>query len=311
MHNTEIRTGPGPARWLSAMLWLAAAVCATAGLETPLYIGNVVPVTDQYGRPMRGSPLAIEAAGRYRVELRVAKDGIIHHPRWINLEKDNPLLTTNGVNGLVGMGLNAAQADSGMFCVVYPLRPTPGTQVYARVFNAPTLAEATFYANTDLRAVPTLDESLVLSFEKARPMDPGDDDLDGLNNSWEQVLGTYDRLTPDYENDGMPDLNEMLAGTDPTRAQSKLAFQLVRRDTAPAPLGEGGAMIKPVRVKWQSVPGKRYQLEFVPTLLGAPVFLPVGDIVTADEGETEIEMLVDVEDADAGTFRVRLVQEQE
>ena len=26
-------------------------------------------------------------------------------------------------------------------------------------------------------------------------------------------------------------------------------------------------------------------------------------------GETEIEMLVDVEDADAGTFRVRLVQE--
>ena len=311
MHNRENRLGLRLAGRLGAVLWLASVLCAAAGTQTPLYVGNVTPVLDQYGRPMRGSPLYLEAASRYRVELRVANDGIVRPPDPVTGagHYKNPLLNTNGFNGIAGMGQNAGADGSGLFCVIFPVRPEPGTQVFARVFNAPTLAEATFYADTDPLPVPAKDESLVLTFRAAKALDPGDDDGDRLNNSWEELLGTAGRLTPDYDGDGMPDLNEMLAGTDPTRAESKLAFELIRRDTVPAPLGKGGGMIKPVAVRWQSVPGKTYQLEFVPTLAGAPVFVAVGDPVTAGEGETEIEMLVDVEDADAGTFRVRLVQE--
>ena len=67
-----------------------------------------------------------------------------------------------------------------------------------------------------------------------------------------------------------------------------------------------------MRVKWQSVPGKQYRLQYVPTLIGEPVFIDVGDVVTAGDGEYEIEMLVDVpEGAVAGTFRVQLVVPQE
>ena len=313
MHNRENRSGLRWAGRLGAVLWLASGLCAVAqtnGIIAPLYVGNVTPVVDPLGRPLKGSPQLTEAANRCRVEIRMAKDGIVHHPFWINLNNDNPLLSTNGVSGVAGMGLNFGADDSGLFCVVYPKRPFLGsTQIYARVYNAPTVAEATFWADTDLLTVPTKDETLVLTFKTARALDQGDDDGDGLNNSWEQLLGTFDRPGPDSDGDGMPDLNEMLAGTDPTDAQSKLAFRLIRRDTVPAPLGAGGEMIKPVVVRWQSVPGKTYQLEFVPTLSGAPVFVAVGDPVTAEEGETEIEMLVDVEEADAGTFRVRLVQE--
>ena len=311
MHHREMELHLRRAGRLGAVLWLASVLCAAAGTQTPLYVGNVTPVLDQYGRPMRGSPLFSEAANRYRVELRVANDGLVRPPDPATGagHYKNPLLETNGFSGIAGMGLNAGSADAGLFCVIFPERPAPGTQVFARVFNAPTLAEATFYADTDPLPLPAKDESLVLTFRAAKALDPGDDDGDRLNNSWEELLGTADRLTADYDGDGMPDLNEMLAGTSLTDAQSKLAFQQIRRDTVPAPLGEGGGMIKPVAVRWQSVPGKTYQLEFVPTLAGAPVFVAVGDPVTAAEGETEIEMLVDVEDADAGTFRVRLVQE--
>lgn len=310
MHHREKRLHLRRAERLGAVLWLAAVLCAAAGTETPLYVGNVVPVTDPLGRPMRGSPLYTEAANRFRVEIRMALDGQIHHPYSINLERDNPILTTNGVNGVAGMGLNAGSDDSGLFCMIYPRRPALGTtQIYARVYNAPTVAEASFWADTDLLTIPTKDETLVLTFNPARPLDKGDDDGDGLNNSWEALLGTADRLTADYDGDGMPDLNEMLAGTSPTDALSLLKFQLIRRDTVPAPLGEGGGMIKPVAVRWQSVPGKTYQLYFIPELVGEQAYIAVGDPVTAEEGEIEIEMLVDVEEADAGTFRVRLVQE--
>ena len=311
MHHREKRLHLRRAERLGAVLWLAAVLCAMAGTQTPLYVGNVTPVLDQYGRPMRGSPLYSEAANRYRVELRVANDGIVRPPDPTTGagHYKNPLLETNGFNGIAGMGLNAGADDAGLFCVVFPVRPAPGTQVFARVFNAPTLAEATFYADTDPLPVPAKDESLVLVFRAAKALDPGDDDGDGLNNSWEELLGTYDRPGPDYDGDGMPDLNEMLAGTSPTDALSLLKFQLIRRDTVPAPLGEGGGMIKPVAVRWQSVPGKTYQLYFIPELVGEQAYITVGDPVTAAEGETEIEMLVDVEEADAGTFRVRLVQE--
>ncbi len=309
MRNRNNGMSPKPAGWWLAALFLAAAVSATASMRPPLFVGNIAPVTDQYGRPMRGSPLVAEAADRYRVEIRLAPNGLIRPPDTNGAgHYRNPLLVTNGFAGVAGMGLNAGAEDSGLFCVIFPLRLETGTQVFARVFNAPNAADATFYADTRAVAVPAAPATdLVLEFQSAQPLDPGDDDGDRLNNSWEKVLGT-DPDNPDTDDDGMSDLHEMLAGTDGTDDQSKLAFQLIRRDTAPAPLGRGGTMIKPIRVKWQAVPGKTYQLEYVLDLVGEP-FLELGDPVTAAEGETEIETLVDVEDADAGSFRVRLVQE--
>ena len=87
-------------------------------------------------------------------------------------------------------------------------------------------------------------------------------------------------------------------------------------EATPMVLAEGENPIRPVRVRWQSVPGKTYQLEHVVQLAPDPVtgatnlFYPVGDPVVAGEGEYEIDMWVDVEERLTGTFRVKLVTEE-
>jgi hypothetical protein len=61
-------------------------------------------------------------------------------------------------------------------------------------------------------------------------------------------------------------------------------------------------------VKWQAVPGKKYQLETVASLLGTPVFQPVGEVVIAGAGQYELDTLVQVPaDAPLGVLRIQLV----
>jgi hypothetical protein len=290
--------------------WLLAGAGAGAAVVSPLYVGNVEPVRDEYGRLMRDCNLTGGAMERSLVEVRTTTDGIVRPPTTNGVPHPfNPLLYPDSV---CGMGANAAEPDSGVFCLVLSNRPAAGTRIFVRAYNAPTRAEASFYADTPLVTVPEAKASLTVAFGAAKPLDANDDDGDGLNNSWERSLGTWDRHTDDYDGDGMSDLYEMWAGTDPTDAGSLLAFRAIRRDDsglAPQGAGEGGG-VHSVRVRWQSAPGRRYQVEYLPALLGEQVYVPVGDVVTADEDEHEIELLVEVPpETTAGSFRVRLVRE--
>jgi|GEM_PF-404934 hypothetical protein len=313
-------------RWiLGGAVLLLAATCAwgqgALGVSVPLYAGNLVPLQDEFGRPMRGSPLEAAAAFRPRVEVRQA----FLHPYlqvYTNLAPGlhgesspyNPLVATNVQ---IGMGQNVSAANSGLFCAVFPERPATGTRIFARAFNAPDPAEATFYADSDVVVVESNETSVVFTFGALRPLDAGDDDGDGLANSWEQLLGTADRWTSDYDGDGMSDLHEMLAGTALDDATSKLAFRLVRSEESPQVRGVGEPATRAVRVKWQAVPGKTYRLEYVPQLAaidpatGEPYAFALvdGGEVTAGPGEYEIDILVQDIPADIPTamFRVKLV----
>lgn len=306
----KARTTSGRARsGLCAAAWALAAICAHGGVAPPFYVGNVQPVRDEYGRPMPGSRLNAEAAARPLVEIRTTTDGIIRPPATNGAAHPyNPLLSAESVGG---MGLNAARSDSGVFCLVFPAPPAQGAKIFARAYNAPTAVAASFYADSAVCLVSTNKSSLTVTFGAAKPLDSGDADGDGLNNSWERSMGTYDRATADYDGDGMSDLFEMLAGTSATDPGSLLAFQTIRREEEGAvPRGEGEPDLRPVTMRWQSVPGRRYQLQFVPSLAGEQVFIPVGDVITAGEGETSIEKLVEVSpDSVAGAFRVKLVHD--
>ena len=297
-----------------------AASCAwgqgAEGVSVPLYAGNAVPLQDEFGRPMRGSPAAAAAANRPRVEVRYAYTnrnplGEVFAPG-LNGEA-SPYHPPVAADAQIGMGMNAAEPNSGLFCAVFPKRPPAGTKLFARVFNAPNPAEATFYADSEIVEVGSNATALAFTFGALRALDPADDDGDGLENSWEQLLGIDDRPTADYDDDGMSDLHEMWAGTAPDDPDSKLSFRLVRRETTPVVLAEGEAPTRPVRVKWQSVPGKTYRLEYVPALVDAngeamSFDLVPGGLVTAGASEYEIDMQVDVSTNATGTFRVKLVR---
>lgn len=283
-----------------------SAVCSWGQVVSPLYVGNLVPVLDQNGRPMAGSSRSADAALRSRVEVRTVVDGGILPPAVDGTAQDNnPLLTANSV---CGIGYNASGTNSGLFTMVFPNRPEPGTKIFARVFNAPTLAEASFYADSWVGVAQAGSRtSVVLTFGEARPLDPGDADGDGLNNSWEKALGINDRLAADYDGDGMSDLQEMRAGTNPKDAGALLAFRSIREDASTAAAKADGAAVQTLRVSFQTVPGKSYQLQFSPAFRDQ-LFIPVGEIVTAAEGETEIEMLANIPaETSAGLFRVVLV----
>ena len=303
-------------RWIGEISLFALFVFtsgALGGIVQPLYVGNVVPVRDEFGQPMKGSPLSQEAAGRSFVEIRTAPDGIIRPPATNGTAHPlNPMLTTSSVGGI---GENAKTVDSGLFCLLFPNRPAEGTKVFARVYDAPTVEQSAFYVDSSVAVVPAAGVSLVLAFGEAQPLDPGDDDADGLNNSWERVLGTSGRAAADYDEDGMSDLHEMLAGTDAADAASLLAFQAAGPGTGEARPEGFDPAAKLLRIRWPAVPGKSYQLESAPGLLpdpatGAdPVYESVGEVLTAAAGEYTMTVWVDLSEGDAkGVFRIRLAE---
>jgi hypothetical protein len=318
-----MKHNPNPNRlrwlWVSMVAAGLATVCAWGqdvstieGLDYPIYVGNLVPVLDPFGRPMRGTHLAADGAFQSRVELRTTPDGIVRPPFTNGTSHVyHPLVS---IDSFGNVGLNAFGRDSGLFCFSLNKRPDPNTVLFGRVYNAPTVDAATFYADSYPVAMPAAaDTALVLTFREARPINtngwayPGDP----FTVSHAELLGIDDRRTDDYDGDGFSNWHEWLAGTAPDDPDSNLSFQLVRRERdLPAPAGTDEAGEAPVRVRWRSVPGKRYQLEYVPTLLGDQVFMPVGPVVTAEPGEYEIDMLAEIpEGAVAGSYRVRLVVE--
>ena len=290
----------------AAALATMAATCG-ADFHPPLYIGNVQPVLDEYGRPLAGAPAAAAAASRARVEIRTTTDGIRRPPTKAGQPHPfNPLLFSEGV---VGKGHNAATAYSGIFCLVLPQPPAAGTKIFARAFNASTVEAASFYADSDVVEVVAGQPTLVLNFGPIAELDTDDDDGDGLSNSWEKSLGT-DPGNPDTDGNGMTDYQEWLAGTDPLDPNSLLEFVRIRPDGRVVAVGANGGDVARIRVGWQSVPGKTYRLEHVaalPPVVGVPLEFELIEEITAGEDERQIEMLVDLEEGRSGFFRVRLV----
>lgn len=99
-----------------------------------------------------------------------------------------------------------------------------------------------------------------------------DGDNDGMDDNWENAyFGNLSRNgTGDFDGDGMSDLAEYKAGTDPKNAQSLFKFV----DVQPDPLGG-------VAVRWSSIVLKNYTVQRSSALLTGFTNLQTGIAATA------------------------------
>jgi len=216
-----------------------------AQVVTPLHITTESVILDEFGQALEGT--ASEPGDLVQV-LR-ADSGILPPLKDGRPDSSNPLVS-DGTAG-IGQFMPRSQARPGKFghCIGGSSRPGNTAKLFVRVFNAPTLVESSFYEDSE---VVTVDGNKVLLVNIARtvkPLDPDDDDGDGLNNSYEK---SYDSnpTNPDTDGDGMLDGAEHLAGTDLKSRSSVLQMARINGIS-------GGKVV----VEWDSVPGKFYKIQ--------------------------------------------------
>jgi hypothetical protein len=188
-------------------------------------------ITDEFGAALLGTDPAASHFGLAVVEgdlvqVLLAVDGIIYPPA---LDGSPHIL--NEVLKELRIGVGAAPNDSnpGRFGTVLSPRPAGGSKLFVRVFNAPTLAESTFYRDSQVFEVSGIQNALFSAVfaGAAKALDEADDDGDGVNNSWELSQAT-NPLAADSDGDGLTDYEEWIAGTDPTSFDSAPVISEVR-----------------------------------------------------------------------------------
>jgi hypothetical protein len=244
------------------------ALSAAAGPSVSQGVGASAPLVDEFGRTLEGTD---PMSGRFGVppvegdfvQILMAPDGQVYAP-----SSDGKPDPRNWVLGTsrIGLGIAPNLAHSGRFSARITPRPGGNSRIFVRVFNAPTIREASFYADSGLFKVRSWKNEFFDIDVAAtdQPLDVEDADRDGLHNSWERSYGT-DPHEPDSDGDGLTDAEEVQAGTDPLDGLSSLRWR-----------GVGLASTRGLELVWTSVPGRRYRLEGTHIPIDEePVFLPI------------------------------------
>jgi hypothetical protein len=273
---------------------LACACTATVlAQQIPLSVSVTEPIRNEYGQPLS------RPGGELIQYLYV--NGAVFPPDPVTGEPhtNNRVIATSRI----GQGVSPGLGIDGVFSA--KVTPRPSGEIIARVFNAPTLKDASFYADSQPFVVEGWGPAAMATFvpdfgATTNAIDPRDDDGDGLDNSWEKSLGSNRNLV-DSDGDGIGDNAEFRAGTSLTDDADFLAVvELI-------PLAGGHA-----EAHWNAVPGKRYQLEFVEggMLSDDATFTPIGGVVTAAEGSDKATRWIENGlSYEAGFFRVVLVED--
>jgi len=282
----EGRSGGSRAKLKSRCLLLVLALLTGAGraghAAPPMVsvpIGMTNAVADEFGEVLPGTDPSADLFGLPVVEgdlvqVLHALDNTIHPPA--NEGQPHPnnvvLLTSR-----IGIGQLPSLERPGKFSGPVTPRPAGGSRIFVRVFNAPALEEASFYADSQLFTVSSWSNPVFVPkiSKTATPLDPRDEDGDGLHNSWERSYGSAVEAV-DTDEDGYTDLEEHIAGSDPVSGGSYLALRAIR------PVGSSD-----LALAWASAPGKKYRVEATLGEAPAPTAYETLAVVAADDMETE------------------------
>lgn len=269
------------AAWGCFILVVAMGASARAqSFSVPIRYGATNGVVDEFGQMLSGTPPGSsffsqpEITGDVVQILQVnagilppATNGVPH--------ASNLLLSQTRV----GAGVDPSVGPSGKFSgsVTIPARVGTGTNIVimARAFNAPSLEDASFYADSQMFTVPVFGATSYKIFYASmgattQMMDGTDYDGDGLTRSWEKSYGSNPD-NPDTDGDGMADGPEIRAGTGVSDASSLLIMVQLR----PSPPTD-------LDLFWDSVPGKTYQVDYTTNNLSDnPAFDTIPGTITA------------------------------
>lgn len=289
------------------------ASTASAQVSTPIHVGNTASIVNEFGDTLPGNSSAPGAL----VMVLWAPSNTIYAP---SIDGQPNALNPPVSNGLTAIGRSIAPwlLNSGRFSIsLASPRPTSG-KLFVRVFNKPTLAESSFYADSQIFTISGNQEFFAAVGPTTNALDTADDDNDGLNNSWEKSYGSDpndtdsddDGITDgvehtlgskpalaDTDSDGVNDGDELRAGTGLTDSSSFLGMAALTP--------QAGNLV----VSWDSVTGHYYQVEGAQGLMNS-TFNNLTDVIPAGTGT---QTSVVISNALAGTepliIRVRLVEE--
>lgn len=282
---------------IAVFAWFLLLPTAQGSLAVAQAVGVGHAIVDEFGRPLNGTSPAAAAFGHAVVEgdlihILRATDGKIYPPDADGTpDARNELLATVRI----GQGVVPTSAKPARFGSTLTPRPGGNSKIFVRVFNAARTEEASFYGDSQLFTVKSWQNEVFLADISAtdQPLDGGDEDGDGLSNSWEKSYGS-DSAADDTDNDGLTDNQERMSGTDLLDAESYLSVADMRI--------QDGA----IHLRWDGVEGLSYRVEASSDLGANGPFEAIGTVTGTG---TTCEFVVPGDPANnAGTYRVCVVQ---
>lgn len=237
------------------------------GISTPLQIAAGRPVLNEFGQIMPGSATD-DPSTRPLVLILSAAHGV--HPPHLDGSPDalNPIVP----HGQVSMGhlVSPFMENSGLFAATLA-EPRPSGAIFARVYNAPTLEDSLFYADSQVMTVSGNDPL----FAYVGPMTNiiskvRDTDADSIPDYWEHLkFGEATAADPQelVANQANTMLEAFIAGLDPFDTEAYFFISTV------APIYDGESVVGHI-LQWPSVAERLYDVEYSTNLLHG-TFQPV------------------------------------
>ncbi len=280
----------------------AGLVCSSAVAQPGVSqaAGARIAIVDEFGNVLQGTdPYAhqygIASVEGDLVQILLARDNTVYPPAADGMpdSRNVVLMTTR-----IGLGISPTLGQSGRFSAKITPRPGGNSRIFARVFNAPSLEEASFYGDSDLFKVLSWRNDIFVVEIAATdiPLDPQDADGDGVNNSWERSYGT-DAEAADSDGDGLTDGEEILARTDPLERDDALLIVDV------LPIGGDDALLS-----WDSKEGVHYRVEMATGGLHESPSFDLLDTVVGEADTTTLKVVGGLSHQRA-CFRVLVVAE--
>jgi len=260
---------------IATLVW-GLAWASYAQMVTPLHIGTVAPVQNEFGDIAEGNP---DATGGF-IQVLTAPTSVIHPPDLFGQpHPDNPPLA--GVSSAMGSLTGRSALSAGLFGLSITNRPAEGTKLFVRVFNRPTIADSLYYGDSQIVTV-NANRALAVEINGTFNLIDADRDTDGdgLPDWWKWIhfQNILEDAEGDFDLDGMNNRAEYLSGTNPADPLSALQIRPMDAPFLPA-------------LRWDTVPGKAYRIEFTyDSLNDEPVFNPILDVIVATNATTEVEL---------------------